>query len=374
MRTQFRPAAQPVDPALFFAWGGLALLGWLLVYSVSHDRSDLSALPWRQAVFLLAGGWIQWRARRTTPEWWLDRSFWFYLVTLVALALVPVLGITVNGARRWLSLGPLGALQPSEFAKWSCLLWQVRLLSMRRWLLACLAPLPAILLCLKQPDLGTAACFAASTWALLFLAGANLRWLLPLSAVGGYVTSLGLHDYQRERLLMFLDPEKDAAGAGWNLIQAKIAVGSGGIAGLGLLQGLQKKLMFVPEQQTDFIFTVLAEECGLIGAGLLLLLYALLFYRSLELARRAQFQSQSQSQANGWLCGAATAALAFQALVNLGMVIGLCPVTGIPLPFLSYGGSAVLTQSLLLAMLQAESAQQQRRARLQPRARFVPRG
>jgi rod shape determining protein RodA len=356
---RFRAPAQPLDPSLTVAWTGLSLLGLTLIYSVTSPQPDLQGLPARQAVFLLFGLALQFLGARTRVSALLGWAPAFYAATLVGLLLVPVIGVEINGARRWLDLGPLGTLQPSEFAKLSLLLLQLRCLAEGRWGLALLAALPPALLVLKQPDLGTAGCYVATTWGLFFLHGARWRYLLSAPILLVWALSQVLHEYQRQRLLVFLDPEKDPTGWGWNLIQAKIAVGSGGIAGLGLFQGLQKRLLFVPEQHTDFIFTVLAEECGLWGGTLLLLLYALLLRRCLAL-------STMPATAVAW-------ALAFQIGVNLGMVLGLCPVTGIPLPFVSYGGSAILTQAGMLALLQAEASEQQRRARLQPRIGWKPR-
>lgn len=356
---RFRAPAHPLDPALTLAWIGLSLLGLTLIYSVTAAQPNLQSLPARQALFLLLGLILQWFGARTQVSAWLRWAPALYAATLLGLVLVALVGVEINGARRWLHLGPLGTLQPSEFAKLSLLLVQLRCLREERWGLAFLAAVPPTLLVLKQPDLGTAGCYVAITWGVFFLQGARWRYLLAAPALILWGVSQVLHEYQRQRLLVFLDPERDPTGWGWNLIQAKIAVGSGGMAGLGLFQGLQKRLMFVPEQHTDFIFTVLAEECGLWGGTLLLLLYALLLGRCLSL---------------GTLPGAAVAwAVAFQAGVNLGMVLGLCPVTGIPLPFVSYGGSAVLTQAGMLALLQAEAGEQQRRARLQPRPGWTPR-
>lgn len=368
MKSSFRPPQRVLDPTLLGAWVGLVGLGWLLIYSSTYYQPDLSRHAARQGVFVVLGLLLQlWLSRSSLPRV-LSASPYLYGFSLLLLLAVPLVGLEVNGARRWLSMGPLGALQPSEFLKFTLLLVQVHCLSRQRWDLALMSVLPPVLLVLKQPDLGTAACYAAITWGTLFVAGLDWRPLLAGTVGAGWLASQGLHDYQRQRLLMFLDPEQDASGAGWNLIQAKIAVGSGGLQGLGLFQGLQKRLMYVPEQHTDFLFTVLAEEWGLFGTSLLLLLFGLLFARGFRLARRAT------AVTSRWLCAGACWGLAFQTLVNLAMVVGLFPVTGIPLPLLSYGGSALLTQCALLGLLQAEARTQFQAGRGQPRLQWSPRG
>lgn len=361
---RFRSRAYPLDPVLLLAWCALVGLGLVSLYSVSLARPEFRGLPLRQMLYIVAALTLQFAMTRRPPERWLALSPFLYGGTLLLLLLVPLAGVEVNGARRWLSLGPLGAVQPSEFVKVALLLFQVHCLRSGRRELAVLAALPPCLLALKQPDLGTAVCYAVGTWGVFFLHGTAWPALVGGPVLAAAVASQGLHDYQRERLLIFLDPERDPTGSGWNLIQAKIAVGSGGLVGLGLFQGLQKSLLFVPEQHTDFIFTVVGEEMGLVGATGLFLSYLLLFARGLNLARQSK---------EPLLCGSVLFLMAFQTFVNLGMVLGLCPVTGIPLPFVSYGGSALLAQSALLGLLQCEAEVQQRQARLQPRESWSPR-
>ncbi|MBX3172720.1 MAG: rod shape-determining protein RodA [Candidatus Eremiobacteraeota bacterium] len=357
-----------MDPTLLVAWLALVSLGWLLIYSTTYYQPDLQRHALRQGIFIVAGLAVQVYLSRQPLKKLLDWSPWLYGASLALLLAVPLVGLEVNGARRWLSLGSLGALQPSELLKFTLPLVQVRLLRKKRWDLALIALLVPALLVLKQPDLGTAACYAAATWGLLFIAEFDWRALVGGTLVTAWLGSHGLHSYQKERLLMFLDPEKDATGAGWNLIQAKIAVGSGGLQGLGAFQGLQKRLMYVPEQHTDFLFTVLAEEWGLFGGTLVLLLFGLLVARGFRLARRAA------TREGRWLCAAACWSLAFQTVVNLAMVIGLFPVTGIPLPLLSYGGTALLSQCALLGLLHSEARAQHQAGRAQARLQWAPRG
>lgn len=367
MKGRFRPPGRVLDPILTSAFLGLSCLGWLLIYSSTYYQEELVRHPQRQAVALALGVALQlWLSRQRLASL-LSLSPQLYALSLVPLVAVAFVGLEVNGARRWLSLGPLGSLQPSELVKFTLLLVQVHWISRGRplWALAAVV-LPALLV-LRQPDLGTVGCYAATTLAVLIIGGVDLRLLFLGTGLAGWLLSYGLHDYQKERIWMFLDPEKDAMGAGWNLIQAKIAVGSGGLEGMGIMQGLQKRLMYVPEQHTDFLFTVLAEELGLWGGTLLLLLFGLLFLRGLRLAETAR------EQPSRWLCTAVCASLGFQTLVNLAMVIGLFPVTGIPLPLLSYGGTAILSQCAMLGLLQSEARQQWQRRRLQPRLQWSPR-
>ena len=368
MKGSFRRPRLFLDPTLLVTWLALVCLGWLLIYSATYYQPDLQHHAFRQGLFVVLGLALQIGLSRVAPARLLNASPYLYGVSLLLLLAVPWVGLEVNGARRWLSLGPLGAVQPSEFVKFTLLLVQVHCLSRRRWGLALAALIPPVLCALKQPDLGTAACYAATTWGVLFLVGTDWRALWSGTLGVAWLVSHSLHDYQRQRLLMFLDPEKDATGAGWNLIQAKIAVGSGGLQGLGLFQGLQKRLMYVPEQHTDFLLTVLAEEGGLFGTSLLLLLFGLLFARGFRLARRAA------DPVARWLCAGACWSLAFQTLVNLAMVVGLFPVTGIPLPLLSYGGSAMLAQCALLGLLQAEARTQHQAGRAHSRLQWTPRG
>lgn len=362
-----RPLRYVLDPQLLVCWLGLCALGLVLIYSTSYYQDDLKYHAARQAAFVLSGLVLQ-RWVATLPlEGLLSRSRILFALSLLPLVLVPLVGTTVNGARRWLWLGPLGAIQPSEPVKATLLLAQVECLRRRRWDWALGLVVVPFLLVLRQPDLGTVACMAATTWGLLWLAGMDWRWLGGGTAGAMFLLSQGLHDYQKQRLLMFLDPEKDPTGDGWNLIQAKIAMGSGGVQGLGLFQGLQKRLMYVPEQHTDFLFSVLGEEGGFLGCSLLLLLFSLLLARGLRLARRAE------SPEARWLCGGICWGLAWQTLVNLGMVVGLLPVTGIPLPFLSYGGSAMLTQCALLGLLHGEAHRQRERQLAEGRLVLKPR-
>jgi len=254
------------------------------------------------------------------------------------------------GARRWIDLG-LFTLQPSEFMKWALLLFLAFWFSSRDahrlsslYIPVLFIVVPACLI-LMQPDLGTTLLILAAALSMILAAGLPWRWLGYL--IASLVVSLpilwnNLHHYQRQRVLSFLDPQLDPLGAGYHVIQSTIAIGSGGIFGKGYLQGTQDRLHFLPEQHTDFIFSVLAEEGGLIAAGLLLLVYGILIIRILMIGARAS------SRFGAMLCVGIASIFTLYITVNIGMVSGLLPVVGLPLPFVSYGGSALIT--LLAAM------------------------
>ncbi|MGH2404834.1 MAG: rod shape-determining protein RodA [bacterium] len=269
-----------------------------------------------------------------------------YAAALVLLASVFVAGEARLGAQRWISLGPLGSLQPSELAKLAIIVTLARHLDQAKSFsrLRSLFPFIAhvgvpMLLIVKQPDLGTAMVLVAVWAAMLYVAGGRARDLAAVGAGGAAMMPLlwgFLHDYQRRRLMAFLDPSADPLGAGYALIQSKIAVGSGQLFGKGLFAGTQNLLRFIPEQHTDFIFTVVGEELGLLGGTVLLALYALWLWRALVIA------AEARDRLGGLIATGVATMVAFHVIINVGMTIGLLPITGIPLPFLSYGGSALL--------------------------------
>jgi rod shape determining protein RodA len=278
-----------------------------------------------------------------------------YLGGLGALAAVFVLGRTVSGARRWLLLGPV-SVQPSEPFKLCFVLMAVWLLT-SRWaqpvgkatlvMAAPLALVPAALI-LKQPDLGTALLLFPVLMALMIAAGMPLRVLGGLVLAGLAATPLAwlaLKDYQRERILVFLDPFRDPLGSAYNVIQAKIAIGSGQLLGKGVAGATQSRLSFLPERHTDFIFAVFAETWGFVGCLVLLTCYALLLLRGFDIA------ASTREPVGRLVALGVTALVATQVLVNVGMVTGLLPVVGIPLPFMSYGGSSMVVSLMALGLL-----------------------
>ena len=274
-------------------------------------------------------------------------------MSLLLLFLTVLFAPKVKGAQSWLSLG-FFRFQPSEFAKISLILMLAKFLSryppltLRTFAAGLAVAAPAILLLLAQPDAGSALVYMAITFGALFVAGTPLRYLTTIVGAGIAVAPflwLSLKEYQKMRLLVFLDPTKDPLGAGYNVLQSRIAVGSGGFWGKGFLQGMQSKLRFLPEPHTDFIFGVYAEEFGFFGTCILLALFAILFYRVIMTGLR------SRDVRCKILIAGTSIWFWFQMFESIGMSIGLVPVTGLPLPFLSYGGSALLSVFIALGII-----------------------
>lgn len=279
----------------------------------------------------------------------------FYLAGLAGLVAVFVLGRTVSGAKRWILIGPM-SVQPSELFKF-CFVLMIAWFLTSRWAqpigkstLALAAPLLVIpvVLILKQPDLGTALLLVPVVVALLVGAGMRLRLLggLALAALSAMPLAwFALKDYQRERILVFLDPFRDPLGTAYNVIQAKIAIGSGQLLGKGVAGATQSQLAFLPERHTDFIFAVFAETWGFVGCLVLLTCYTVLLLRGFDIAASAR-EPVGRLVALG-----VTALFGTQVLVNVGMVTGLLPVVGIPLPLMSYGGTSMLISLMALGLL-----------------------
>ncbi len=278
-----------------------------------------------------------------------------YILNFIALIAVMFLGKTALGAQRWIQIGPI-ILQPSEFSKIVMIVTLAALLEYRKYNLyklvdlipiALFVGLP-ILVVMKQPDLGTALVICAITMGMLYVAGISPK--IYWGAIGSAVLCMPifwhfLHEYQRNRIRVFLNPEMDPLGAGYHVIQSKIAIGSGLLLGKGLHQGTQSQLSFLPENHTDFIFAVIGEEFGFIGCALVILLYGIFIYRVVRIAKTAD---------DDFGCFVSTgivAMFAFHIFVNVGMTTGIMPVTGIPLPFMSYGVSALTTNMLAVSLL-----------------------
>ena len=323
-----------------------AAIGVAMLYSAAGG--DLQPWASRQIIRFGIGAALMFIVALVDIRSWMRASYVIYALALVLLAGVEVLGATVMGAQRWVDLGVL-QLQPSEIMKIALVMALARyfhgvtLEDMRR-ITVLIPPILLILapvgLVLRQPDLGTAALLAISGTAMLFLAGVRL-WTVGL-AIGGLLAAVPiawqfLHEYQKTRILTFLDPETDPLGAGYHILQSKIALGSGGIFGKGFLQGTQSHLNFLPEKQTDFIFTMLAEEQGLVGGLGLLVLYLALIVYGIAISLRS-------ASAFGRLLGMGVVTTFFlYVFINVAMVMGVIPVVGVPLPLISYGGSAMLT-------------------------------
>ncbi len=332
----------------------LVTVGIVMVQSTTASSASLAGYGKRQALFALVGLVLLALATIVDYHVWKTLRWGLYFLLLASLAVVVVMGNTQGGAQRWLSIGPL-LLQPSELAKILAILFFASFLSDHGkqiehfwgllWILFLL--IPPLILIYWQPDLGTAISVAFVGILLLFLGGARWRHLALLSGAGLLslpLLWLKMQDYMRRRLLSFLDPAKMP---NYHVHQALISVGSGGWFGQGLGHGSQSSLHFLPVRHTDFIFSVIAEELGLIGAAIVVLLLALLIVRIWQ-------DAQKVVDKTGLLIISGVGALLFfQVVINVGMNVGLMPVTGIPLPFISYGGSSLL--SFLFAMGLIES-------------------
>ena len=332
----------------------LSCIGFLMLYSAA----DGSFEPWagRQMGRFAIGLAIMLCVALVDVRQLLRYAYPIYSVILALLVAVDVAGVMGMGARRWLDLGPL-SLQPSELMKVAMLLALARYFHYRdeaevNKFLVLLPPLGLILapvaLVLQQPDLGTAVVIAASGAAVLILAGVALWKFALAGAVSAGLVPIAwgmLHDYQRRRVMTFLDPDQDPLGAGYHITQSKIALGSGGLFGRGFLNGTQSQLDFLPEKQTDFIFTMMAEEFGMMGCLFVLGLFALMIAICFAIGLRSQ-NHFGRLLATGMGC-----TLFLYVFINTGMVMGLLPVVGVPLPLISYGGTAMLTVQLGLGLV-----------------------
>jgi rod shape determining protein RodA len=333
-----------IDLPLLLALLLLAGVGLMALYSASEQNTDLVL---RQVMRLAIAFILMIAVAQLRPDTIQHWSPWLYALGLIMLIAVLILGVIGKGAQRWLNFG-LFTFQPSELMKLALpmiIAWYFaeHTLPPRplRILLALVMILVPTLLVAKQPDLGTALVLATSGFFVLFLAG--LRWraiiitCILLVPIAWLAWQYGMHDYQRNRVLTFLNPEIDPLGAGYHIIQSTIAIGSGGIYGKGWLNGTQSHLDFLPERKTDFIFPVFSEEFGFIGSLLLLAIYAAIIARGLMIAL------QAQDTFTRLLAGSITLTFFIYVFINIGMVSGLLPVVGIPLPLVSYGGTSMVT-------------------------------
>jgi len=353
-----------------FDWPLLTLLAIMAGLGMTVMHSAVGGTDWRFAEqlrnFLLAFT-AMWGVAMMPPVWLRALALPVYLGGIVLLVGVEFVGETAKGATRWLNLGFV-RLQPSEFMKIAVpmmLAWMFHQrqgrLRMLDFLAALLLLLVPFLLIVRQPDLGTALLVFTAGFCVIYFGGLSFRLLTPVAVllavgIGGllyfedHICQTGvdwplLHDYQKHRVCTLLDPATDPLGKGFHTIQAMIAVGSGGIYGKGYLQGTQAHLDFVPERTTDFIFAVFAEEFGLYGGILLLALYALIVLRGLVIALHAQTLFERL------LAGALSMMFFVYVFVNVGMVTGMLPVVGVPLPLMSYGGTALLTLGVASGIL-----------------------
>lgn len=334
-----------LDPVLLSLLILLCLIGLGILYSASGQSIEHVE---KQAVRLAIAFFVMFVFAQLDPIVYKRWSPWLFLLGLVALVGVLFFGVGAKGAQRWLQLPGLPRFQPSEAMKLIVPMMVAWYLSSRYLppsikvvLIALLIVVVPVVLILKQPDLGTSLLIASSGIFVLLFAGLSWRMVAGFSALmAAFAPVLWLfimHDYQRQRVLTFLNPESDPLGSGWNIIQSKTAIGSGGFWGKGWLNGTQSQLNFLPESHTDFIIAVCAEEFGFIGVLGLLLVYLLIIFRCLFIAVKAQ---DSYSRI---LSGGLVLTFFIYVFVNIGMVSGILPIVGVPLPLVSYGGTSAVT-------------------------------
>jgi len=361
-----------VNWTLLLAIAALVAIGTVSLYSTA----DGSFHPWAEAHalrFIVCAG-VAITIALIGPQVWMSLAAPIYIIALIALALVPWFGAEAMGAKRWIGVGGL-KFQPSEIMKIGLLL---ALASYYQWLgsdrvsrpryvaFALLMIAVPVVLTLRQPDLGSAVLFGVVGMAVLFAAGVSIWYFL---IGGGGVLALvpliwaNLHDYQRQRVETFLNPEADPLGAGYHIIQSKIAFGAGGLSGRGFMRGTQSQLDFLPEKHTDFIFTMIGEEWGFIGCALILMLFALILLNLLWLGLRAK-----SSYARLISFGAGMVIFTYM-FINMAMVTGLVPVVGVPLPFVSYGGSSMVTLMVCIGL--AMSAHVHENERLDRNRKYI---
>ncbi len=340
-----------LDPALLAIIGGLAMIGLVTLYSAAND------FPWRFTDqlrnFAIAAA-VMFIAANVPPATLQKLALPLYLVGVLLLVGVEVAGVTVKGATRWLDIG-VTRIQPSEMMRLALplmLAWYFHKREGARrpldFLVAAILMAVPVALIVKQPDLGTSLLVLAAGVYVIFFAGLPWKWLVTL-AVGGLamlpVLWSMMHDYQRTRVLTLIDPTTDPLGKGFHTLQATIAIGSGGAFGKGWMQGTQTHLEFIPERTSDFIFAVFSEEFGLVGNVVLMVLFLALVARALLIAVNAS------TTFSRLLAGSIALIIFTYAFVNMGMVSGVLPVVGVPLPFVSYGGTALVTLGVACGVL-----------------------
>ena len=332
-----------LDVPLLLGVMALSAFGLVALYSAGGRDTDLMV---RQAIRFAIGFGLMFVIAQIAPRRFFYWAPLLYLVGVLLLCAVLVLGETAQGAQRWLRVGPIG-FQPSEFVKLTVPLMVAWFISRgelppRLWRLTLggVLTLVPVVLVMRQPDLGTSLLIVASGAFVLFLAGVGWRYIVALAMLAAACVPLLwhlMHDYQRQRVLTLLDPQQDPLGAGYHIIQSTIAIGSGGMYGKGWFNGTQSQLDFLPERSTDFVFAVIGEEFGLLGILMLLAVYLFIVYRGLYIAAHAR------NMFGKLLAGALVLTFFIYVFVNIGMVSGILPVVGLPLPLVSYGGTSMVT-------------------------------
>jgi len=355
-----RPRVRLAEKLVSLNWGLVLLLGAVAAVGIAmlYSAANGSWFPWaeKQALRFAVAAFIMLAVAVVDLRTWMRISYWFYGIAMLLLVAVEVRGAIGMGAQRWIDLGVI-QIQPSELMKIAAMMALARYFNglsveeigkpLRLIVPALLVLVPAVLV-LKQPDLGTAMMLVLGGGAMFFLAGVRWWKFAIVLAGGGAALPIAwrfLRDYQKNRIYTFLDPENDPLGAGYHSLQSKIAIGAGGFSGKGFLHGTQSHLSFLPERQTDFIFTMLAEEWGLIGGLVLLGLYMLVLVYGYAIA------FSSKNHFGKLLALGISTNLFLYVFINTAMVMGLIPVVGVPLPLISYGGTAMLTVMFGMGLL-----------------------
>ncbi len=360
------------DPILTIAVALLLVIGTLLVYAATRNWYAANGLDpeyylKRHVINIAIGSLLAWGT--TVVDYRLLRAYtpilWVIGVLGLTAVLIPGIGDEVNGSKAWIGLPGGFQVQPAELAKISIIVGMSMILSERTHdtdspqhtdvLQALVVAAIPVLLILSQPDMGTVFIIGIAVVTIIAVSGAPMRWVVGLilvAVIGSFAAvKVGvINDYQVKRLQAFVDPNADSQGSGYQLRQARITVGSGGLIGTGLFNGPQTNGRFVPEQQTDFIFTVAGEQLGFLGCGFILILYLTVLMRAFGIARK------SNDPYGKLVCTGVIAWFAFQTFENIGMTLGMMPMTGVPLPFVSYGGSSMFATMIGFGLLQNVNA------------------
>jgi cell division protein FtsW len=353
--------AKPPDTLLFFSVASLVAIGLVMIFSASSavalvEHHDVAYYAKRQIVWLLVGLIIAYGVYRLDYhklKRWAPYLLIFSILSLVAV-LVPHVGFAVNGARRWIGASSV-SFQPSEFAKLGLVVYLAAMLATRGERIVslvkglfplCIPVVVMAVLVLKEPDMGTASLIVMIALAMFFAAGARIMHLFAilLATMPAVIVEVLASPYKRERIFAFLNPWKDPQNAGFHIVQSLLALGSGGIFGLGL-GGSRAKFFYLPEQYTDFIFSILGEELGLIGALAVVILFIVFGYRAIKIA------IASPDRFGFFLVIGCVSIVVIQAFVNIGVVTSSWPVTGVPLPFISFGGSSLIVNLVAVALI-----------------------
>ncbi len=347
-----------MDSTLLLAAVAIALMAIVFLYSATWDRENprfISDMVVKQCLWVVIGMALLLAIANTNYMSIVNLAYVFYVISLGALLLLFFIGSARYGAKRWIAFGPV-SLQPSEFVKIAIILALAAFMGDRReragsfgnFIFACMLIVPAFLLIFAQPDLGTALVLVPILFGIMFVCGERIKYIVGSICLGLACMPVFWHvlkEYQKTRLLVFINPNLDPLGAGYTIIQSKIAAGSGGLFGKGWLNGTQSQLKFLPEKHTDFIFSTIGEEWGFAGAIVLISLYAVIIWRGIKIIEETK-DIYGKAIAAGF-----TTLLAFQVFVNISMTIGFMPVVGIPLPMISYGGSNTVMTLIGIGLL-----------------------